>query len=103
MTDHEHGEIEMKRRRYPPPPPLTPRHVLDVPSVIGRRLILMTPTGPKRDFRAASDVIVDESGSHVRVVEEWRWYRWLAMPEDTRPEACPRARAWSATNVWVET
>lgn len=102
MTDSERDDIEMQRRRYPPPPPLTPRHVLDVPSVIGRRLILMTPDGPKRDYRAASDVIIDDSGSHIRVVEEWRWYAWLAMDESTRPASCPRARAWSATNVWVE-
>jgi hypothetical protein len=94
--------IEMKRRRYPPPPPTTPRHVLDVPTVIGQRLILMTPNGPLRDYRAASEVIIDDSGSWIRVVAEHRWYAWLETPEDTRPPSCPRAKAWSTTNVWVE-
>lgn len=94
--------MEMQRRRYGPPPATQPRHVFDVPSVIGQRLILVTPDGPIRDYRAASDVIIDDAGSWIRVVPEWRWYAWLQQPEETRPPACPRSKAWSTTNVWVE-
>jgi hypothetical protein len=92
-----------RRKSYGPPPDKgPPPHVLDVPAVTGRRLILMTENGPIYDCRAASEVFADESGTWIKVVEEWRWYAWREMPEPTRPPSCPRARAWSTTNIWVE-
>lgn len=85
-----------------PPPTRRPVHVLDAPTVEGRRVILMTPDGPLYDYRAASEVFSDDAGTWIKVVQEWRWYAWQEMPAATRPATCPRARAWSTTNVWVE-
>lgn len=75
---------------------------MDVPTVDGQRVVLMTPAGPLYDYRAASEVFSDDSGTWIKVVQEWRWYAWREMPDAVRPSSCPRSRAWSTTNVWVE-
>lgn len=97
-------DVTSARRRFygPPPPPRPPQHVLDVPTVLGRRLILMYDDGPVHDVRAASEVWTDDSGTWIKVVEEWRWYAYLESDPTTRPPSCPRAIAWATTNVWVE-
>lgn len=97
-------DVTSARRRFygPPPPPRPARHVLDLPSVLGRRLILVYEQGPVYDVRAASEVWTDESGSWVKVVDEWRWYAYLEADPAARPSSCPRAVAWATTNVWVE-
>ena len=100
--DDTHASVGPRRESFGIPPTRRPQHVMDVPSVEGRRVILMTPAGPLYDYRAASEVFTDDSGSWIKIVQEWRWYAWREMPEASRPEACPRARAWSTTNVWLD-
>jgi len=85
-----------------PPVPRGPLHVTDVPTAIGRRLVLMTNDGPIIDLRAASDVWADDAGQWISIAEEWRWYAWQQIPVESRPPRCPRTIAHPVINVWVE-
>lgn len=94
---------DVRRESYgPPPPPNIPRHVTDVASVNGRRLILMTADGPVHDARAVSEVWSDAAGQWITVAEEWRWYVWAHSSERSRSASCPRSVAHPVLNVWVE-
>ncbi|MPZ60161.1 MAG: hypothetical protein GEU93_02460 [Propionibacteriales bacterium] len=87
----------------PPPRPGVPLPVMDVPTVKGRRVVLMTAAGPIYDHRAASEVYTDESGSWITVATERAWYVWQASDQRERPElGPPGSRAWAAVNVYVE-
>lgn len=56
-----------------------------------------------RDLRATSDVETDADGQPwVRIIQEARWYAYLALPDEQRPESCPRSKAVRAEAVWVE-
>lgn len=87
---------------WDPPTPGKPVPVVDLPSVLGRRLVLMRNDGPVFDHRAAGEVFTDEQGSWIHVVTEAQWYRWSERPADKRPPQCPRATVWSTRNVYAE-
>jgi hypothetical protein len=65
----------------PPPPAPAPVHVTELESVLGRRLILVQESGPVYDLCAASEVWTDDSGSWIKIVEDWRWHTWANTPE----------------------
>jgi hypothetical protein len=90
-------------RRAGPPPGPAPLRLLDAGEVTGRRVIYVDPdAGPIYHQRAASEVFEDTEGQWVKVVEEWRWQAWLAIPADRRPAECPRAKIYSLTNLWLD-
>jgi hypothetical protein len=97
-----HDVTSSRRKVYPQPPPIAPVPVVDVPSVLGRRVICVNERGPIYDLRASSEVFTDDSGSWIRVVSERRWYAWLDEARESRGSSCPRSIAWAATNVWLE-
>lgn len=93
-----------RRKSYGSPPrPGRPLPVLDVPVVLGRRVVLMTAEGPIYDHRAVSEVYQDDSGTWINVATEEAWYAWRAADPETRPAlGPPGARAWAAVNVYAE-
>lgn len=93
---------EMELERYPAPPPVRWVPVDDLASVKGMRVATNSRQGPQYDLRAATDVITDDTGTYVNVVEEWRWFYWNALPEDQRPPRVPRAIAYPTYKVWAE-
>ena len=87
----------------PPPRPGVPVPAMDLPTVRGRRVVLMTSAGPIYDHRAAGEVYTDDSGTWVTVATEAAWYAWQDSDPDLRPElGPPGSRAWAAVNVYVE-
>ena len=93
---------EMEVERYPAPPPVRWVPVDDLGTVQGMRVATNSRKGPQFHMRAATDVIVDDEGRWVNVVEEWRWYSWNEAPEDHRPPVVPRAICWPSYMVWAE-
>jgi len=93
---------EMDLERYPAPPTVRWVPVDDLAHVQGMRVATNSRRGPQYDLRAASDVIEDDTGRWVNVVAEWRWYYWLELPEDQRPQQVPRAVAYRSNMVWAE-
>src|SRR5687767_1086881 len=68
-----HDLSSARRKAFGQPPPVLAIPVVDVPSVLGRRVVCVNEHGPIYDRRAASEVFTDDSGSWIKVVEEWRW------------------------------
>lgn len=97
-----HDVSSARRKQYPQPAPVVAIPVVDVATVYGRRVVHQKEDGPVYDLRAVSEVFTDAAGTWIKVVPEWRWYAWIATPEDKRPETCPRATALPTLNVWVE-
>ncbi len=93
---------EMELERYPAPPSVRWVPVDDLAHVQGMRVATNSRRGPQYDLRAASDVIEDDTGRWVNVVAEWRWYYWLELPGDQRPQQVPRAVAYRSNMVWAE-
>ena len=93
---------EMAVERYPAPPAVRWVPVDDLAHVQGLRVATNSRRGPRYDLRAATDVIIDDEGRWVNVVEEWRWYSWNEAPEHTRPPVVPRAVCWPSYMVWAE-
>lgn len=93
---------EMELERYPAPPPVRWVPADDLPRVKGMRVATHSRRGARYDLRAASDVIKDDTGSWVNVVEEWRWYSWKEAPQSERPPVVPRAVCWRSCMVWAE-
>lgn len=93
---------EMALERYPAPPPVRWVPVDDLGTVKGLRVAVNSRRGPEYDIRAATDVIVDDTGRWVNVVREWRWYAWLQTPEHQRGTTVPRANCWPSNQVWAE-
>lgn len=92
-----------RKRHDPPPRPGKPVPVEDLPTVKGRRVILMTPAGPVYDHRAATDVYSDESGTWINVCTEEAWYIWRARAQETRPPLGPEGSVvWAVCNVYAE-
>lgn len=93
---------EMAVERYPAPPAVRWVPVDDLGHVQGRRVAVNSRRGPEYDLRAATDVITDDEGRWVNIVEEWRWYAWCQAPADQRPPVVPRAVCWPSNMVWAE-
>jgi len=85
-------------------PPAALRWVapIDLPSVFGLRCALANPSGTTFDLRCASEVFESLGGLYVNVVDEAQWYRWLEVPETTRPAHIPRATCIGARHLWIE-
>lgn len=92
----------MELERYPAPPPVRWVPVDDLGSVQGMRVATNSRQGPQYNLRAVTDVITDDSGNWVHIVEEWRWYFWQQVPEDQRPPRVPRATCLPTRLVWAE-
>lgn len=102
-----HGTLrditDWRIKRAGPPPDIRLVRVEDVGQVMGRRLIYVDPDeGPVYNHRAASEVFTDSEGQWVKIVEEWRYFAWLALPEGKRPPICPRSKVYSLVNLWVD-
>jgi hypothetical protein len=97
-----HDMSSARRKQHRQPPPVVAVPVVDVASVYGCRVVHQKESGPVYDLRAVSEVFTDAAGSWIKVVPEWRWYAWIASPESSRPQTCPRATALPTLNVWVE-
>lgn len=93
---------DMRLERYAAPPAVRWVPVDDLGSIRGRRVATNSRTGPQYDLRAATDVIIDETGRWVNIVAEWRWYLWNEAPEDKRPPQVPRAIVYPSYMVWAE-
>lgn len=83
-----------------PPPPIGWTPIEDLADIFGRRLCLMTRSGPIYDHRAASEVYESAGGWFVNVVAERQWWAWVS--DDQRPPRIPRAVAWHTRHVWIE-
>lgn len=93
---------EMELERYPAPPPVRWVPVDDLGTVRGMRVATTSRSGPQYHMRAATDVLEDDTGRWVNVVEEWRWYCWNEAPEASRPPVVPRAVCWPSYMAWAE-
>ncbi len=87
---------------FGPPPPMRWVPVTDVPQVYGQRVCVVKAGEPLYDLRAVTEVYSSGGGTYLNLVEEWRWYYWLELPEDQRPEVVPRAISWPTRHVWVQ-
>jgi hypothetical protein len=107
LTADLRDPADVRYKQYPRPS-LELVSVLDLPSVIGKRLVVVARSKQSgkpasySNLRAASEVFTDDAGSWIRIAEEWRWYMWVALPEDRRPPMCPRSKARPTVNVWVD-
>ena len=74
---------EMELERYPAPPRVRWVPVDDLAHVQGLRVATEQPARASvRTCSAATDVLTDDEGRWVNVVEEWRWYAWHEMPAE---------------------
>lgn len=103
-----HGNLydlsgEFSIETYGSPPPVEWVAVLDLPPpVFGRRLCVMTPSGPHYDQRAASEVYEESGGFWINLVGDAQWWAWNDLPADRRPPRIPRAVPWRTQHVWAE-
>jgi len=59
------------------PPPRIPVPARDMPSLTGRRLVIVSPDTARRDVRAASEPYENDDGTIcLAVCPEGEWYRW---------------------------
>lgn len=93
---------EMELERYPAPPPIRWVPVDDLAFVQGMRVATNSRQGPQYNLRAATEVIEDETGRWINIVEEWRWFLWHQLPSDERPPLVPRATCLPTRLVWAE-
>jgi hypothetical protein len=61
----------------------------------GRAVVLLNESGSHRDYRAWSDLEVDDTGAWVAVVRERHWWIWVLTYSQ------PRVIRWPAGAVWV--
>jgi len=87
---------------FGPPPPVTWVPVMDLAEVFSLRAAAVNSRGPIYDLRLVSEVFEDAGGWYVHLVPEWRWWDWVAIPEDQRPPRPTRAVCWPTRRVWVE-
>ncbi len=95
MEQQDEYDIELE---VPPAPPArVPRPVTEVPTVLGRRVELVSydeETGVPLyvpDHRAASEVYLDtlDNRRYINVVIEADWYAWQADSRPDKPPRCP--------------
>jgi hypothetical protein len=87
----------MEEKRHPyfgEPPTRKPRPAVEVPALLGKRVILSLPEGFVYDMRAISQVRGEDGEDVIDVASEEHYFRWMFTKERPDLETFPVRLVW---------